>query len=175
VIKHFDKLYDDARPIASWLVDNYERLRGKEKCHFRLRYSGVFLETRDGKLIFQRRDSDRGIAHPGKLSVFGGRAEGDETPAAAAIRELREETSLQARSGDLMHVATLPYVESEPEQRCMICTYYILRGVDPARISVREGAGTEAFTVDEALAQDDLTALPRVLLEKRNKVGQWSF
>ena len=95
VIKHFEKLYDESPSVSKWLVENYGRLRNKDQCHFAVRYSGVFLETRDGRVVLQRRDSGKKIAHPGQLSVFGGRSEVEEDPLSTALREVREETGLR--------------------------------------------------------------------------------
>lgn len=52
----------------------------------------VVLDT-SSRYLFQRRDNISGIAYPGRLSLFGGHRESDETYLACIARELQEEIS----------------------------------------------------------------------------------
>jgi len=66
-------------------------------------YAGVLLRVRDdGPYLLQARASRRGIAYPGRLSLFGGLKEGEESPEACVVRELREETGLEISTGRLV-------------------------------------------------------------------------
>jgi 8-oxo-dGTP pyrophosphatase MutT (NUDIX family) len=173
VIKHFEKLYQESPSLCRWMVEHYALLKKREQCRFGLRYSGIFLETQDGKLLLQKRDWKEGIAHPGQLSVFGGRSEDEESPRAAAVRELREETTLRVRESDLVPVATVPYLVNEGEERCMLCSYFVVSNIEPTAIKLAEGSGIELLSTDAALARDDLTAVPRQIIERRAQNGTW--
>lgn len=153
---HFTNAYEaerELRNMAPSALPNYDA-----------EYSGVFLLTESGALILQRRDKKKGIANPGKVSVFGGRLLPGETPKAAAQRELREEVSLRVRQKDLKPVVSLGYPISE--NQWMKCNYFCLRGVDVNEINILEGAGIEVWWPDDAVRQSDLTKLPRLVLER---------
>jgi 8-oxo-dGTP pyrophosphatase MutT (NUDIX family) len=172
VLKHFEKLYEESPSLAQWMVEHYGKLRRPAECRFGVRYSGVFLEAPDGAVILQKRDSGINIANPGQLSVFGGRANGAESALGTVLRELREETGLRPQPADISLIAALPYLENELTQRCMLCTYFLLRNVPPDTLNVVEG-GLERMTVQEALSRDDLTELPRRILQIRATNDAW--
>ncbi len=172
VMKHFEKLYDESPSLAEWIVRHYSRLRRPEDCRFSLRYSGVFLETPDGSLVLQRRDRSGNIVNPGQLSVFGGQASDNESAIETVQRELREETGLRPNTQDFKFVVAIPSVEDRDSQRCMLCTYYLLRNVDPSTVKAVEGS-SEQMTAEQALAVDDLSDMPRRILSWRSMRNTW--
>ena len=72
-----------------------------------IQVSGVLL-VQDGMYVVQRRDNIPTIAEPGKLSLWGGHIEGEETPLQGAVRELKEETGVDVKDSELQ----------------LLCTYY---------------------------------------------------
>ena len=46
-----------------------------------------------GRLLLQQRDDVAGILHPGKVTLFGGHREGQETFLECVVREIHEEIS----------------------------------------------------------------------------------
>lgn len=163
LIKHFDQVKKDATPIAQWIEKHYDRLTDKDAVAFCAIYSGVFLRTPDKRFIFQRRDTKRGIANPGLLSVFGGSVNDGESPLEAAQRELMEETGLRPAKSEFLAVKTIAY--SVNNYDCMLDHYFLVENVDPETITVKEGGGFEVHSVPEVLDRDDLTRAPRSLLE----------
>ena len=59
-----------------------------------LKVAGVIL-YRDGRVLLQHRDDTPEIRWPGAWAIFGGHVEPDETPEAAARREMEEELGLR--------------------------------------------------------------------------------
>jgi len=55
-----------------------------------------------GRVLTLLRDEFVDIPYPGHWDLPGGGREGDETPQACVLRELREELSLRLRPGDLI-------------------------------------------------------------------------
>lgn len=64
--------------------------------------AGVVLENDRGELALQLRDTNPEIINPGLWSIFGGHVEAGETPAEAAVREMREELSVELDSQKLV-------------------------------------------------------------------------
>ena len=52
----------------------------------------ILIDT-NGRFLLQQRDDVVGILHPGKVSLFGGHREGDETYLECVVRETHEEIS----------------------------------------------------------------------------------
>lgn len=59
-----------------------------------------------GEVLLQLRDDTADIPYPGRWCLPGGHLEEGEEPAAAAVRELREEMSLDLSPAALHHVVT---------------------------------------------------------------------
>ncbi|HWB38812.1 MAG TPA: NUDIX domain-containing protein [Candidatus Saccharimonadales bacterium] len=123
----------------------------------------ALLRLPDGKVVFQRRDGSPRLS-PHKLGFFGGHVELDELPAKAMVRELGEETSLDAASLLLSHLMDfqLPsQVHGEAD-----VDFHIYQAVVPdANFAVYEGAGVEVYTREDALIRDDLSEAARYVLE----------
>ena len=56
-----------------------------------------------GRFLLQQRDNIPGILYPGKVALFGGHREGNETFLESAARELHEELSYFVASERLEH------------------------------------------------------------------------
>ncbi len=59
------------------------------------------------KFIFQHRDNNPDIASPGLFAAFGGAVEPEESLIDAAVRELREETSLEIDKNNLTYLGSI--------------------------------------------------------------------
>ncbi|MEZ5211798.1 MULTISPECIES: NUDIX hydrolase [unclassified Gordonia (in: high G+C Gram-positive bacteria)] len=67
--------------------------------------SAVLVDD-DGRVLLVKRGHE---PEKGHWSVPGGRVEPGETPAQAAVREVREETGLDVRVGDELWTAIVPF------------------------------------------------------------------
>ncbi len=129
-------------------------------------YSGILLRTRQGALILQRRDKGARIANSGRISVFGGRNKRRESAIECAIRELQEETGINKNESDF--VLLKRYGAPDENGRWVDCSYFVVE-VEVNEVDIKEGQGIEVWYPDQALMQEDLTEVPRVLIEFLNK------
>lgn len=103
-------------------------------------YSGVYLIEPSGKVIGQLRD-DRPEGQP-CLGVFGGAAEGDETPVQTALRELYEETRLRLTESDLTQFWFSPEFIDPNRPKAPAYGYYAyISDNDVKNIEIHEGKG----------------------------------
>jgi 8-oxo-dGTP diphosphatase len=130
--------------------------------------AGVVLLTPDGRLILQLRDDIPTIDNPGMITPFAGGAEPGETPTTCALRELAEETGLNADTGCLRFLGEASRVDRLG--RTTACVYFLLEDVDPARLHVTEGRAI-VLTIEEAIADRRLTTTTRRLC---NELVSWA-
>jgi 8-oxo-dGTP diphosphatase len=103
-------------------------------------FAGVIVVTPDNGVILQVRDDNPAIKDPGKLSIFAGRMKEGESPLAAAIRELEEETTVQARPEELeFFVAYQKDVVRHGDNN--ISNIFIVRDVEVESVHIHEGQG----------------------------------
>src|SRR5262245_60994662 len=100
--------------------------------------AGVILLTPDRRLILQLRDDRPDIDNPGKITTFGGSAEPGETAVQCSLRELREETGIQAHAADLHRLGAVSAVDFRGHPTASI--FFLLRAVDPDKLAITEGA-----------------------------------
>jgi 8-oxo-dGTP pyrophosphatase MutT (NUDIX family) len=116
--------------------------------------AGVVLVARDGRLILQLRDDIPEIDNPGKITPFGGSAERGETPVECALRELAEETGLQADPTELRLLDTVSKRDFRGNNTA--CVFYVLRNIDPASLKITEGTAI-VLSFAQAAADPRLT------------------
>jgi 8-oxo-dGTP diphosphatase len=76
-------------------------------------YSSAILIDTFGRLLLQRRDNKPDIMHPGKVSLFEGRREADESPLECVVREIGEEIgyAVDAERFEFLTSLYTPYPE----------------------------------------------------------------
>jgi 8-oxo-dGTP pyrophosphatase MutT (NUDIX family) len=100
--------------------------------------AAVFMLTKDGRLVLQLRDDKPDIHYPNMITAFGGGAEPDETPVECALRELAEETGIQARAEDLTWLGAVSKVDFRGHPTASV--FFLLTGVDPDALVITEGS-----------------------------------
>lgn len=119
------------------------------------RWSGVLLITDDNKLISMHRDNNPDISEPNSYGIFGGAAEGNESPLVAAMREINEETNINPRMEDFeffkSYVQDRDYLDQPAE-----ISVFILRNINPAELVTYEGQGIKILenAEDSRIATD---------------------
>jgi 8-oxo-dGTP pyrophosphatase MutT (NUDIX family) len=125
--------------------------------------AAVFMLTKDGRLVLQLRDDKPDIHHPNMITAFGGGAEPGETPVECAIRELAEETGISARAEDLRRLGAVSKVDFRGRPTASV--FFLLTGVDPARLVITEGSMI-LLSFAEAATDPRLTENCRVMAAK---------
>lgn len=121
------------------------------------------LRLPDTRVVLQRRDK-RAQVSPGKLGFFGGHVESMETPDQAIMRELSEETSLDVPSLAFKYKEQFQLESDAGEGKVNFNVYEV--DIPKADFIVHEGQGAVACTIEEALAQSDLTSSVRHVLNE---------
>lgn len=100
--------------------------------------AALIIDTR-GRFLLQQRDNIPGILFPGKIGLFGGHREGNETFLQCAVREVHEEISYFIPAERFEHLASFrgpdPYIAGGTLWREL----YVIRGVPVERLRVTEG------------------------------------
>lgn len=119
--------------------------------------SAVILTNGDGLYVMQRRDKRPGIFYPGYLGLFGGACEKGEDYNQAAVRELREELSLEL-TGRLEFFSQTslgfePFGHGRVERVFFTGT---LSNDEVSNIRLGEGAGVELVEVCQLLTAENV-------------------
>jgi 8-oxo-dGTP diphosphatase len=93
----------------------------------------------NGRFLLQRRDSVPGILYPGKIGLFGGHREGDETFLGCVVREVHEETGYFALPERFEHLWSYAGNDSGVNGGTVSGEYYVLRDVPVDTLAVTEG------------------------------------
>ena len=98
----------------------------------------VIIDTR-GRFLFQRRDDVAGILHPGKVGLFGGHREGDETFLECVVREIREEISYPVPPTCFQYLASFdgPDIDTGGSVRG---EFFITRDIPADALVITEGS-----------------------------------
>lgn len=101
----------------------------------------VILCTADAEVLFQLRDDIPTISHPNHWGLFGGRIESSEQPHHAALREIREELSLDLCERRMTDHGAFRY---EPGKVHYVFSYKLGDELESAQLS--EGQRFAAFS-----------------------------
>jgi 8-oxo-dGTP pyrophosphatase MutT (NUDIX family) len=99
----------------------------------------ILIDTR-GRFLLQQRDDVPNILQPGKVSLFGGHREGNETYLQCVVREIQEEISYFVSPERFEHLASYDGVELEAEVGRVHGEFFIAREIPVDRLEVTEGS-----------------------------------
>jgi 8-oxo-dGTP diphosphatase len=99
----------------------------------------IIIDT-SGRFLLQQRDDVVGILHPGKVSLFGGHREGDETFLQCVIREVHEEISYFVPADRFEYLASLSGGDLDAEGGSLRAEFFIVRDISSEGLIVTEGS-----------------------------------
>jgi 8-oxo-dGTP diphosphatase len=110
-----------------------------------------------GNLLLQLRDDIPGILYPGKVGLFGGHREGDETFLDCVVREIHEELSFFIPPGGFEPIGQRRGPDAEVPGGTVHAEFYVTRNVPVNQLHVTEGS-LKIVQVDQVGALvDELT------------------
>jgi 8-oxo-dGTP pyrophosphatase MutT (NUDIX family) len=121
--------------------------------------TGVMLQTPEGNYLLQERDHNTNI-HPGMIAAFGGGVEGGENAQQCAIREIFEELCLNISIDDL---ESIKIFESKIRPNLYV-HMFIVRGVNPSKLDLQEGASIVELSKLDALKHKKVTDFTKDVL-----------
>jgi 8-oxo-dGTP diphosphatase len=126
--------------------------------------AAIVFDT-SGRLLLQLRDDIPGILCPGKLALFGGHREGDETFLECVVREIQEELSYFISPAKFQLVTQLIGPDAEVVGGIIRAEFFVTRNVPADKLLVTEGR-LRILEVDKlGEIKDELTPHSRFALE----------
>ena len=115
----------------------------------------ILIDTR-GHFLLQQRDDVVGILHPGKVGLFGGHREGDETLLDCVVRELSEELTYFVPPDRFKHLASADGRDIDADSGSFSGDLFIARDIPVDALVVTEGSllvvsRDEVITMDQKL------------------------
>lgn len=113
---------------------------------------GCILETKRGEFLFQERDKNT-TRDPGKITLFGGGRQKDETIVDCVIREMREELGIEISSFNISFVSVL-LSKNTPGEYIDI---FSIRNIEESGVVFGEGRKLRKFSLDRAIQEEGVT------------------
>jgi 8-oxo-dGTP diphosphatase len=102
--------------------------------------AGAVIFDTSGRLLLQLRDNIPGILYPGKVTLFGGHREGNETFLECVVREIHEELSFYIPPERFEPIAQRTGPDKEVSGGIVRAEMFVTRDVPVDRVVVTEGS-----------------------------------
>jgi 8-oxo-dGTP diphosphatase len=99
----------------------------------------IIIDT-SGRFLLQQRDEVAGIAYPGKVGLFGGHLERDETYLECVVREIHEEISYFVPAERFEYLAGLDGSDINVDGGTVRAEFFITRDIPSDALVVTEGS-----------------------------------
>ena len=93
-----------------------------------------------GRFLLQQRDDIVGIIHPGKVGLFGGHREGEETYLECVVREIREEISYFVPPEGFEHLASFDGMDIDVGGGTVRGEFFVARDIPVDALVITEGS-----------------------------------
>ena len=99
--------------------------------------SAILIDT-EGRLLLQQRDNAPGIRFPGKIGLFGGHREPNETFLACVVREVHEEIGYFVPPERFEHITS--YTNVDADGGTVSGEMFVARDIPQDRLVITEGS-----------------------------------
>jgi 8-oxo-dGTP pyrophosphatase MutT (NUDIX family) len=135
--------------------------------------AGAIVVDTSGRLLLQLRDDVPDILYPGKIGLFGGHREGNETFLDCVVREIHEELSYYLPPQRFEPIARLIGPDHEVRGGTWHAEFFIAREVPVDKLKVTEGR-LRIVDVDELTEiENDLIPSARLALQLAFPQPDW--
>src|SRR5260370_9129894 len=93
-----------------------------------------------GRFLLQQRDDIVGIIHPGKVGVFGGHREGEESYLECVVREIHEEISYFVPPERFEHLASFDGTDIDVDGGTVSGEFFVARDIPVDALVITEGS-----------------------------------
>lgn len=120
--------------------------------------SAILIST-DGRLLLQLRDNFPHVSDPGKISLFGGRREDNESFLDCVVREIHEEIGLYLPPERFELIGRYIGPDHSTPNGRLHGEVFVARGVPPEKLKITEGS-LQIVALDDLEHISDLLAPP---------------
>jgi 8-oxo-dGTP diphosphatase len=117
------------------------------------------------RLLLQERDDIPGIFYPGKIGLFGGHREGDETFLECAVREFHEELGIYLEPERFEFLFRYEGPDLAIHGGTLCVHFFVVRDVPSERLVVSEGKPLFVSTAELVALEERLTPTTRYALQ----------
>jgi 8-oxo-dGTP diphosphatase len=126
--------------------------------------AAIVFDT-SGRLLLQKRDNIPTILYPGKIGLFGGHREEEETFLDCVVREIHEELSYYVPPERFERIAARAGPDSEVPGGTVRAEFFVAREVPVEKLNVTEGSLKIVLVSDINEIESALTPAARFALE----------
>jgi len=102
--------------------------------------TGAIIIDSFGRFLLQQRDHVVGITNPGKIGLFGGHREGEETFLECVVREVHEEIGYFIPAERFEHLGSFEGADIDIEGGTLHGHLFVARGVPADALAITEGS-----------------------------------
>jgi 8-oxo-dGTP pyrophosphatase MutT (NUDIX family) len=133
-----------------------------------IKATSILVETTEGLIALQHRDNIPTIVCPDKISAWGGKIEGEESPIDGAIREVEEEIGIKISKDNLIELGILNCDKEKYDFDCELYTY-LVKGVNKDSLNLMEGKAIYFLDPKTELSHPQLAVHTKEMLEESQK------
>jgi 8-oxo-dGTP diphosphatase len=137
----------------------------------RREFACALLIDVQGRYLFQERDDIPGIIQPGKVGLFGGQREGDETFLQCMSREILEETGLAIPAEQFEPITIYEGSDIDGAGGEIAGAFFVARDIPVDKLAIVEGTLLIAMPADLTTLEPRFTPFTRFSLDALRRIS----